>query len=368
MQKNSIKLDSLEKKLFRIYLFSYIALYIVILTFAITTAISNKNLIYAISMIILLLIVTIIPVVFLYMVVKTIEPIKKISEYITNLSTFKYYKKKEYTDIEDYRKLLDAIYNLSDILEETKLNYERYKLRINDINNKKELIELQEKDLIYSISHELKTPISIIEAGAYAILDGIYEGEEEKNELEQIIYQCQLSISMIQDVLNVFKLSRSDFKLNNESFNLKDLIEEKLKAFTDLFSKYNQKLYLDITDANIYADRLQISTVLSNVIQNAITNSPKGSEIYINLKKFGKETIFEIINTNVNIPENKLTNIFEPFVKVDESHTKKEYKGNGLGLYITKQILSKFNFDYGILNIDNGVKFYFIGVDKKNQK
>jgi len=362
--ENKIKLDSLEKKIFRAYLFSYIFIYIIVVSFCIATSIQIKNIFYSITMIIIVLLLTVSPIIYLFYIDKILHPLKKINYYLSSLKTFQYYKKKEYTDIEDYRLLLDEIYNLSNILEETKLNYERYKLRINSLNKNKEFVELQEKDLIYSISHELKTPISIIEAGAYAILDGIYEGEDEKHELEQIIYQCQLSISMIQDVLNVFKLSRSDFKITKTTFLLKDLVNEKIKSFNDLFQKYNHKLIVNLDDASIYADRDQISTVLSNVIQNAITNSPHGSEIIINIKKIGKETIFEITNTNVNIPEEKIAHIFEPFVKLDESHTKKEYKGNGLGLYITKQILSKFNFDYGIVNVENGVKFYFIALEK----
>jgi signal transduction histidine kinase len=111
----------------------------------------------------------------------------------------------------------------------------------------------------------------------------------------------------------------------------------------------------------MYADKTQISTVLSNVIQNAITNSIPNSDIIITVKKVGKEAIFEIINTNAQIPDDKINHIFEPFVKIDESHTKKDYKGNGLGLYIVKQILTKYGFDFGIVNVKNGVKFYFVG-------
>ncbi len=356
--------DNLKTKLFRVFLIIYATIYAIILLLGIYSAFKISNLTYTILLFIVIFILTVIPIIYLYYLEKVLDPINHINEYIKNLSTFRYYKKKEYTNINEYRLILDNIYTLSNLLEETKLNYEQYKNRINDLNSKKEIIELQERDLIYSISHELKTPLSIIEAGACAILDGIYEGEDAINELNEIVNQCKISVSMIQDVLNVFKLERSDFKLNNEIFNLKDLTLEKLKAFDELFKKYKSNLILNLSDANIYADKKQIGTVLSNVINNAITNSPIESDIIINVKARGNEAIFDITNTNVSIPEEKLNHIFEPFVKIDESHTKKDHKGNGLGLYIVKQIMNKYNYDFGIINVENGVKFFFVGTNK----
>ncbi|MCR5786322.1 MAG: HAMP domain-containing histidine kinase [Acholeplasmatales bacterium] len=364
MKTNNYNFDSLKRKILTPYFITYGTCYILFLIPSIISAVEMKNIAYTICILLILLIFTISPVIYTFCVLHYLKPINKINQYIQDLSQFKYYKKKEFSDIKEYKELLTNISILSSLLEETKLNYERYKARINDYNNKKMTIELQEKDLIYSISHELKTPISIIEAGTYAILDGIYEGDEEKEQLNQILKQCDLSISMIQSVLNVFKLNRSDFKLNDEKFDLSKLVNDKVKAFEDLFIKYNQKLVLNTEEAFLYADKVQISTVLSNVIQNAITNSEPGSEIIINVKKIGKETIFDVTNTNAQIPENKINHIFEPFIKIDESHTKKDYKGNGLGLYIVKQILNKYNYEFGIINVVNGVKFYFIGKTK----
>ena len=362
--KNKQLFESLKVKLFRSFLIAFSILYIVTLILAISSAIWFKNRLYTITCIVIMFLLTIIPVVYMYYLKLLLDPLAKINDYIKMLSTFRYYKKKEYTNVEDYRILLDNISLLSNLLEETKLNYEQYKNRINDLNSKREIIELQERDLIYSISHELKTPLSIIEAGACAILDGIYEGEEATNELNEIVNECKISVSMIQDVLNVFKLERSDFKLDNELFNLTDLVNEKLKSFDELFKKYKTNLILNFSPAFIYADKKQIGTVLSNVINNAITNSPIGSDILINVSQKGNEAIFDITNSNSSIPEEKIDHIFEPFIKIDESHTKKEHKGNGLGLYIVKQILNKFNYDFGIMNVKNGVKFFFVGSKK----
>jgi len=365
MKNNKYKFETLSDKIIKLFLFSYGLLYLIILSFCIATSVINKNLVYLISILIVLLFITILPVIVCYIIKSLLSPLSEINRYIQNLSQFKYYKNKHFFDIDEYNAIFNSIKNLSDILEETKLNYETYRKRINDYNTKKQIIEIQEKDLIYSISHELKTPISIIETGAYAIIDGIYEGEEAKKELEIIIEQCKVSISMIQSVLNVFKLSQEDFASKKVSYSLSDQVNSKINDFSDMIKKFNHKLTTNIeADVSISAVESQIGTVLSNSIQNAITYSPESSEIIISVKSVGNDSIFEIINTNVNIDETKLAHIFEPFTKVDESHTKKNYTGNGLGLYINKQILKKMNFDFGMINIENGVKFYFVGKKK----
>lgn len=180
MKNNKYKFETLSDKIIKLFLFSYGLLYLIILSFCIATAVINKNLVYLISILIVLLFITILPVIVCYIIKSLLSPLSEINRYIQNLSQFKYYKNKHFFDIDEYNAIFNSIKNLSDILEETKLNYETYRKRINDYNTKKQIIEIQEKDLIYSISHELKTPISIIETGAYAIIDGIYEGEEAK--------------------------------------------------------------------------------------------------------------------------------------------------------------------------------------------
>lgn len=365
MKRNNYQFDSLKHKIIKLFLLSYGLLYIILLNFFIATVIINKNLIYLVSMVIVLLVITLIPIIVCYIINNLLSPLDDLNRYIQMLAQFKYCKIKNFYDVDEYNKMFKNIKLLSDVLEETKLNYETYRLRINEYNKRRESIELQEKDLIYSISHELKTPISIIETGAYAIIDGIYEGEEAKKELEIIVEQCKISIKMIQSVLNVFKLSRIDFSSQVHLYSLSDQVNSKINDFSDMFKKFNHTIVTHIEpDTMICAIEDKIGTVLSNTIQNAITYSPKNSKIEINVKNVGNDSIYEIINYNVQIEDSKLSHIFEPFTKIDESHTKKNYTGNGLGLYINKQILTKLNFDYGIINVENGVKFFFIGHKK----
>ena len=353
--------SSLRKKIFIYYITSFSICYLSFITISIISIINIQNRYLTITIILLFILITIFFIWFLVHISRLIEPINDLDKHISQLKELQYYSSKEYYDCSTYLNMSRHIQELSNYLEELNEKYNKASLIVNEYNKNKEEIEIQEKDLIYSISHELKTPLSVIEASAYAILDKIYEGEEADLQLNKIIEQCKLSISMIQDVLNVFKLNRSDFDLKYEEINLKELILNKVNSFKEVILEYEHELVINLDECIINTDSKQLTTVLSNIINNAITNSPNGSKIVVNLINKENEFIIEVINSNSSIPQEKLDHIFNPFVKIDESHKRKNYTGNGLGLYIVKQILTKFKYDFGILNTVNGVKFFIIG-------
>ena len=99
---------------------------------------------------------------------------------------------------------------------------------------------------------------------------------------------------------------------------------------------------------------------IRNLLLNAIIHSPKNNNIYVNIVSNKINSVLEIINTGINISNNDINNIFKPFYRADKSRTKKDDFGNGLGLYITSEILKKHNLDINVENIDNGVKFYIV--------
>ncbi len=359
-----MKNKTLKSNIFFYYLLSTLLILIALICLSIYTIIKLNNRIFTISIILIIVLLISILITSIVKINRSLDPINELDKYLSYLNKFKYYKNKSYYNTSTFNSLFEHLYELSSTLNELKDRYESQSKVIAEIENNREYAELEEKDLIYSISHELKTPLAVIEAQAYALLDKIYEGEEADQTLEKIISECKVSVSLIQDVLNVFKLNRADFKESFETFDLKELLDNKLDSFKDIISKYEHTLILDTTSSIITSDKTQIALALSNVINNAITNSPKNSTIKISLKDTKTEFQIEVTNSNASIPEEKLATIFNPFVKVDISHKKKDSTGNGLGLYIVKQILTKLNYDYGILNTNEGVKFFIVG--KKN--
>lgn len=363
-----MKNKSLKSNIFFYYLISISLILISLIVLSIYTIIKFNN--HALTISIILVIVLLITII-IYSIVKInrlLDPILELDKYITDLNKFIYYKNRSYYNTSTYNLLFEHLFELSSNLNEIKDNYENQNKIIAEIENNKKFVELEEKDLIYSISHELKTPLAVIEAQAYALLDKIYEGEEADETLEKIISECKVSVSLIQDVLNVFKLNRADFTKSFETFDLKDVFDDRLNNFKDVISKYEHTILTNISSSVITSDKTQMSLALSNIINNAITNSPKNSTIKISLKDTQEEFQIEVTNSNAFIPSEKLETIFNPFVKVDISHKKKDSTGNGLGLYIVKQILTKLNYDYGILNTNEGVKFFIVGKKNLNTK
>lgn len=289
-----------------------------------------------------------------------LNPLDKINKLLIELNEGVYNKILNHSDYKEYEKLYNAIFNLSLTIEKTNDILNKKDLTLKDIDMQKENEQKQQRDLVYSVSHELKTPIAIIEASTQAILDGIYKGNEVNNQLNLILKECESSTKMLTDILNVYKMKNRNFKLNLKEIDLKDLVNDKVLELKEYQLKYQMNLNLDLVSSKIKADKDEISKVLTNVFMNAYTYSPSNSSIYANIKDLGDETIFELINENVTIDENKLLHIFEPFTKLDESHTKKQDHGTGLGLYIVKEILDKHNALYGMVNLDNAVKFYMI--------
>lgn len=237
-----------------------------------------------------------------------------------------------------------------EISTENQNYYEQYQ---KDIETKKQLVA--------SISHEIKTPLAVIEATASALYDDIFPKEDEKKELNNIINECDKTSQMLQEIVNIYKLDSKNVKLDAKEYNIKELILTVINEYNNLIIKYKKTINILNDLSFIYKINYnQFKKALENIILNAIIYSPLNEEITISLNKKTNYYALEIINYGVNIPKEAINKLFEPFYRVDEARTKKEDHGNGLGLYIVKEILDKHQLNYGIINIDNGVKFYIL--------
>ncbi len=262
------------------------------------------------------------------------KEIKEINTEITTLGT----------------KLKQLKQNNIELLNENNSYYNQYQ---KDLENKKQLVA--------TISHEIKTPLTVIEATASGIIDEIFPKEEINDELNNIIKECDKTTKMLQEIVNIYKLDNNKINLDSSKIDVLNLIKEIIEFNHSLILKYEKEIILLTNTSFKYTINLnQFKRVLNNVLINAITYSPKGEKITINIIDNLTYKVLEIINYGINIPKNDIKKVFEPFYQVDKSRTKKQDYGNGLGLYIVKEILEKHHLDYGILNVNNGVKFYII--------
>lgn len=257
----------------------------------------------------------------------------------------------------DFIKLANAFDDLQHKLYETIDKIQQKNNEISKLNDdlKEELI--YKRDLVTSISHDIKTPLTVISATISAILDGIFTPEETQIELNNVLNEIEKTTKMLQDTINVYQMDSSVSKENCVELSLFNLVNEITVDLDKLFKKYNHTLHLNLKkDIKIIADKEKITMALKNLLLNAIVHSPLNSDIYINID----HRQLEIINTGVTIPTADLHNIFKPFYRVDKSRTKNDDFGNGLGLYITNEIISKHNYFLGVENLEDSVKFYIV--------
>lgn len=248
---------------------------------------------------------------------------------------------------------------------------ENLKETLDTINNKNdELTNLYEeqskqialkKQLVSSISHELKTPLMIMQVTIQGILDGIIDHKHQEAELMNVIEEINKSSIMIQDMLQIYRLDDANTKLDLSLFNLGESVCFYLKEFDIPMQKYQFDVEINV-DKNIFieADQKLIKRVISNFITNAIKYTPVGEKIYIEVSQTNKEIYFELKNFGTTITKEEIQNVWQPFYRIEqEDTTKRKTKGSGIGLYLVSEILKAHNYEYGMDSKDNYVKSYF---------
>lgn len=217
------------------------------------------------------------------------------------------------------------------------------------------------KQLVSSISHELKTPLMIMQVTIQGILDGVIDESEQEFELNNVIDEINKSSIMIQDMLQIYRLDDANTQLDINSFNLGSVVTFFLKDFEKALQKYNFTIHCNI-DENTYieADVKLIKRVISNFITNAIKYTPEGQDIYIQVSQTENEAYFELTNYGTSISSTDLTNVWLPFYRLEqEDTTKRKTKGSGIGLYLVSEILKAHQAEYGMISESNYVKAYF---------
>ncbi len=214
-----------------------------------------------------------------------------------------------------------------------------------EIAKVKELESLR-KDFVNQFTHEMKTPLGII--NGYSELIDETDNEEDINRYLDIIHKETTKINqLIQSMLNLSRLESGKVELHRENIDLEDLVTEIIDEYEILLMKKNVKIQMNVIDKNINADKKQLSIVIHNFINNAIKHVDINGRIIIKMNKG-----LYVYNDGEKILADQFNHIWYTFVTYDQ-------QGSGLGLAICKSILELHEFNVGVENKDNGVEFYF---------
>lgn len=219
--------------------------------------------------------------------------------------------------------------------------------------------ELRRREFVRGMSHELKTPLAVIQASAEAMEHGVYDTKEEiANSLQLIQKEVSKTNKMIKDMTNVYKLDIPNYEQNWKVVNLKTIIEDIDHSLHPLYTNLKLNVEFNLEDTLVLCNRDRIETVIVNLFNNAVKYTPTTEKIIISLYSDYDDAIFKIRNTGNTISKENIEKIFDPFYRVDKVRSRVE-GSTGLGLYIVAQTLDRYSSKCMVESKDNYVEFSF---------
>lgn len=223
----------------------------------------------------------------------------------------------------------------------------------------KEKIEKMRTEFMGNVSHELKTPLALIQGYAEGLKEGVNDDAQSREfYCDVIIDESAKMNQMVKNLLTLNQLEFGDEEIEFERFNVTELIAGVLQSMEIIAQQKEANVIFRQTEpVYVWADEFKAEQVIRNYISNAFNHvdGEKVIEVKIGVDQ-GKARV-SVFNTGSPIPEEDIEHIWDKFYKVDKAHTR-EYGGNGIGLSIVKAIMKSFHQGYGVKNYDNGVEFW----------
>ena len=214
-----------------------------------------------------------------------------------------------------------------------------------------------QQELLANVSHDLKTPLTMIKAYAEMISDISYKDKKKMNEhLDIIKEESDRLTNLVNDILDLSKLQSNATNLSIEKYDIVKEIKGIIKRYDIIKETENYNFILEApSKLMVNADKNKINQVIYNLINNAINYTGKDKIVTI---KVLKDKTIQIIDTGKGIEKAKLDTIWNRYYKTDKKH-KRNVVSTGLGLSIVKEILIKHDFEYGVTSSKKGTTFYF---------
>ena len=227
-----------------------------------------------------------------------------------------------------------------------------------DIEHEKEL-EQARTNFFSAVSHELKTPVTIIKGQLEGMLLGIGAYKDREKYLTRSLEIANTLETMVQEILTISRLETAGPDFKKDCLDCVQIIKSYLSETEDLIAGKDLQIHLDAPPSALIAgNKLLMEKVFSNLIGNAIKYSPQGASIYISVHIEHGQIEFSVENTGSHIPEDSIPKLFDAFYRVEQSRSRKT-GGSGLGLYIVQEILHQHGSECTVCNTQDGVKFSF---------
>lgn len=316
--------------------------------------IGNMNSYYIMIFFIALILVVVISFVYSRFMTKPLVEMSRVAKSISECD----FNHKYNVSSEDEIGVLGSSLNLiSENLEKSLNEVRDTNLKLKEEMKSQKVQEEKRKELIANISHELKTPITIIQGSINGIKSGMYTADM----YEDILEETSKMNDLVKEMLEISKLESANFKLNEGLFDLCSIFLKEQDKLKSMIMDKNLNIKFEIDDeAIVFGDEKRINQVILNLLTNAIKYTPEGEDIYVVISSIqnGEQYKFSIKNYGISLSVDEQDKIWESFYRTEKSRNKR-FGGTGLGLSIVKRILELHHSDYGVKSEENNVEFYF---------
>lgn len=254
----------------------------------------------------------------------------------------------------------ESINSLSDQLEKSILELRSANEQLMEDIERKMRIDEMRKEFVSSVSHELKTPIALIQGYAEGLRMNVNEDEENKNFYCEVIVDEALKMNkLVKQLLELSQMESGEFKLEKVDFKICTMLNQVLKKNELIFKEKGINVSVDNEDNYVVnADYDRIEQVIINYLTNAVNHVDDKKIIRISVKGNQDKVTVTVFNSGKHLPEECFGKIWTSFYKIDKARTR-EYGGSGLGLSIVKAVQQAHRNRYGVKNVEGGVEFWF---------
>lgn len=297
---------------------------------------------------------------------KFADPILELNSIAKKMANLDFSHKYRITDADDeINNLGKSINVMSDKLERTIKQLRRTNIELEkDIEEKSKIDEMR-KSFISDVSHELKTPIALIQGYSEGLLENVNTDEESRRFYAEVILdETNKMDKLVKQLLELMTIEYGKREFNDNKFNVVELEQQIIIKSQVMLQEKDAKMELvSPEEINVIADDFYIEQVISNYVTNALkhvkeVNGENYIKIYNEVNVEKNKVRIKVFNTGDNIKEEDMARIWNRFFKADESRNRDD-GGTGIGLSFVKAIMNNYKNEYGVVNKENGVEFYF---------
>lgn len=306
----------------------------------------------------ILVIILIIAVAGAFMYAKVIsKPLIKLNETAQEMAGMNFDVKCDVKSQDELGRLAQSLNEMSQNLKNAMDELKSRNLELkSDIDQERD-IESRRREFMATISHELKTPLTILKGQMEGMIHNIGIFRDRDQYLRHSLEVIDKMEELVKEILDISRMESQAFRPDIRDISLSKIANACVEEFLFLAQGKSIELIPCIeSDIRIQGDQKLISKAVSNIIGNAVTHSPENAIVTVNLEERGAKAIFSVENSGVYIDESELGKVFDAFYRVDKSRSRNT-GGSGLGLYIVKMVLDIHQADYHMENTSSGVEF-----------